>query len=238
MILKDVKWTKNKYQELIDYLSKQVDLEYKEFNGNLLNSSKEVIGNNIPTLRKCALEISRGDYSGFIKLNTHKTFEETTIHGLIIGYLKLPIDNTIELLDEFVPFIDNWGTNDVCASNLKIFKCNQEKGYNYISKLLKTNDPWKVRFGLALLLSHYINEQYIDNVLNDCKEINIDHYYVKMGIAWLLSMCFVKYPDKTIKIIENKVLDKWTHNKTIQKIKESLRVDKSTKDMLNTYKIK
>ncbi|MCD8562233.1 MAG: hypothetical protein LRY26_00275 [Bacilli bacterium] len=98
MNLKETIWTEDKYKEFIKYLNDQVDLEYKDFKCTLLNSSSIVIGNNIPTLRRCALDISRGDYMGFIKLCTHKTYEETTIHGLIIGYLRVSIENTIKII--------------------------------------------------------------------------------------------------------------------------------------------
>jgi 3-methyladenine DNA glycosylase AlkD len=235
-MFKDYKWTKKSYQAFINYLKQDVDPEYKEMNTKILNGGLKVIGNRIPTLRQVAKEISRGDYHGFIKYNTHQTFEEVTIHGLIIGYLMLDVDETIKMLNDFVIYIDNWGTNDVVASTIKTFKKDQDKGFKYITTLIDSNNPWSIRFGLILLLSHFINDNHIDKILDIAGRVEYDHYYVKMGNAWLISMCYVKHKDKTTLFLKNNKLDKWTHNKAIQKIKESLQVSDMDRKYVETLK--
>jgi 3-methyladenine DNA glycosylase AlkD len=236
MILKYYKFDKKSYKGFLEYLKSEVDNEYKIFNTKLLNTEKPVIGNRIPLLRKCAKEISEGDFKTFIKLNNHTTYEEIIIHGLIIGYLNLNMEDTIKMLDTFIIHIDNWAVNDVVVSSLKVFKKEQEKGLSYINTLINSDNPWFIRFGLILLLSYYRNDKYIDKVLEISSRVVNDHYYVKMANAWLISMCFVKYKDKTLTLLNNNNLDKWSHNKAISKIRESRQVSKEDKEMVNTLK--
>lgn len=236
MSFSDYKWSSDTYAHFLSYLEGEVDHKYKDMSNNILKSDKKVIGNRIPLLRKIAKEISRGDYQSFIKLNPHKTFEETTIHGLVIGYLNTDIDTTITMLKDFTGYIDNWGTNDVVASSLKVFKKDQSKGFKYLKSLIKTNKPWLVRFGLIMMLSHYINDDYIDHILAIVGEVDIDHYYVKMGNAWLISMCYVKQKEKTTIFLKNNRLDYWTQNKAIQKIRESYQVSLFDKELVLSYK--
>lgn len=59
-----------------------------------------------------------------------------------------------------------------------------------------------------------------------------------MGNAWLIAECYIKFPKQTLKLLENKSLNSWTHDKAIQKIRESYRVSGEAKDYLNQLKIK
>ena len=121
------------------------------------------------------------------------------------------------------------------VTNLKIFKNNKE-GYRYIKKLLKSREPFTIRFALVLLLDFYVNEEYIDKVLKIVNEIKHDNYYVKMANAWALSICYIKYPEKTIPFLKKNNLDKWTQNKAISKIKDSKRVIKEEKLKIDKLK--
>ena len=123
----------------------------------------DLIGIQTPILKKIAKEISKYDYKGYIKLNSNKTYEEKTIQALIIGYLK-DFDETIYYLENFIHHIDNWATCDLICSNLKVFKYNKEKGYKFIKKIIGSNNEWKIRIGLVLLLNYYIEEEYIDKI--------------------------------------------------------------------------
>jgi 3-methyladenine DNA glycosylase AlkD len=87
-----------------------------------------------------------------------------------------------------------------------------------------------------MYLSYYLKDQYIKEVLRITDEIKSDYYYVKMGKAWLISIAYIKYPELTLEYLKKSQLDNWTFNKSIQKIKESFRVSKIDKDMLNKLK--
>lgn len=221
---------KEKYNDLMKYLYENKDEKYKEFNKKLLkDNSINVIGIRIPELKKIAKKIAKEDYNGFIKNNTHKTFEESTLHGLVLGYIKTEEKNLLKLIDEFLLYNNNWATNDTTCSNLKVFKNIEiDKTLKYINN----DNPWTIRFGLILLLNHYINEENIDKILKICDNVKSKEYYVQMANAWLISMCYIKFKDKTYNFLLNNNLDKFTLNKSISKICDSYRVSNNDKKII------
>lgn len=228
-------WNHTDYKEFQEFLMTKRDFKYQEFHSNLLNG-KEILGIRIPELKKIAKEIVKGNYMEFLSCNSHLSYEERTIHGLILGYLKIPFRELLKLIDEFIPYLDNWATNDVTCANLNIFKRNQEEGFKQIQKYLKSSNSWEIRFGLVLLLDFYVNDSYIDEVLKLSQTIKSEEYYVKMANAWLLSICYIKYSNKMIPFLKENQLDDWTYNKTISKICDSLRVSKEEKEQLKKFK--
>lgn len=215
------KFNKNIYKELIDYLIENRDAKYALFHSKLLKNDKvNVIGIRMPELKKIALKISKNDYIGFIKYNKHIYYEETILHGLVISNLNYDI--AIDLFDNYINYIDNWASCDSIISNFK--KWNLTKGFIKINEYLKNDNPWINRVGIVLLLTYYINEEYIDKILEISNNVKSNDYYVKMANAWLISVCLVKYYDKTFNFLLNNNLDDWTHNKAIQKSLESFRI--------------
>lgn len=234
MNLENIKWDKDNYNKFIDYLFTLQDLKYKEFHSKLILSDN-LIGIKTPILKAIAKNISKGDYKTFIKLNKHEFYEEIIIHGLIIGYLS-DFKECLKYLDEFIPYVDNWAINDIVCANMKIFKKNQNEGFNIIKKYIKSNNPFQIRIGVVLLLDFYINDEFIDKIFNIIDNIHNDNYYVKMANAWIISICYIKYKEKTHNYLLNNNLDKFTFNKTISKICDSKRVD--IKDKINLIKIR
>ena len=160
MNLNSINWNKE-YDSFIKYLYTLQDKKYLAFHSKLVKE-KNIIGIRIPILRKIAFKISKGDYKSFIKNNKHETYEETMIHGLVLGYIKEPFKDVLDDIKVFIPYNDNWAVNDTVCSNLKVFKNNLDEGYIFINELLNTNSSWSVRFALVLLLDYYINDKYID----------------------------------------------------------------------------
>lgn len=224
--------SKKDYDIFLESLIKKTDSTYKEFHGKLLKDNN-LIGIRVPDLKKIAKEISKNNYKGFIKYTNHNYYEEKTIHGLLLGYLKISEEELFKLIDEFLPYNDNWATNDITCANLKIFKkIPFDKVLNYVN----SKDPWTIRFGLVLLLNYYINDENIDKILRICDNVKSEEYYVQMANAWLISICFIKYQKKTYDFLLNNNLDKFTFNKSISKICDSYRVDKGTKEKLKKIK--
>ena len=225
------------YQNFINYLYTLKDEKYKNFHQKLLkNNNINLIGIRTPILKKLAKEISINP--NYYINNSHQTYEEILIHGLTLGYLKIEFKELLNLLDKFIPYIDNWATCDLTVSNLKQFKKNQIEGFKYIEKCIKEKNIWKQRVGIVLINSYYINDNYINKIIKLLKDLDTDEYYVQMAISWALSTCYIKYPDITINILKEKKLNTTIHNKTIQKIIESTRIDKKTKEKLKQLKIK
>ena len=224
-----IKWNNNNYQEFLNCLKKCQDIKYRDFHKKILNDDEsKLIGIRTPELRKMAKEIK--DIDGFLKYNTHQFYEENILAALVITKVK---ENLLEYIDNFIPYINNWAVCDIFAGSLKQFKNIDIK---VVKKYLNSNNPWSVRFGLVLLLSHYVSDKYIDEILKICDSINIDHYYVKMANAWALSICYIKFPEKTEKFLKTTKIDTFTYNKTISKICDSYRVSKEDKNRLKEMK--
>ena len=178
---------------------------------------------------KISKELAKGNWQNY-KDNLY--YEEIMIQGLVIGYAKLEPEKRLEFLREFVPKIDNWGICDIVCSNLKFIKQNKELVWEFIQPYLNSDKEFEIRFGVVILLNYFIEDEYIDRVLLILDKIKHDGYYAKMAIAWALSVCFVKYWDKTFEYFKTSNLEKWTYNKTIQKTCESYRITQDKKNLL------
>lgn len=227
MNLNNFNWAYD-YNKFIDYLYTFQDLKYKNFNSKIILNDN-LIGIRMPILKKIAKKISNGDYLSFIKYNNHNFHEEKMLYGLILGYINTDFKHLLLLMDNFIPYIDNWSICDSFCANLKTFKVNQQEGYKYIINCFKSNDVFKVRVGIVLLINFYINDIYIDDILINIKKINASNYYISMAIAWLLSMCYIKYPNKIYQFIKENDIDELTRKRTIQKIVDSKQVKKKNK---------
>lgn len=222
-------WNYNAYKQFIDELKTYGDSKYRKFHYKLLNSDVKLLGVRTPILKQIAKELSKNNYKDWLKYNDHDYYEETVIHGLVITYAKISWDEFIIAFDNFVMYIDNWAACDIVCANAKVFKKNLKVGLDYICHCLNDQNIWKQRVGLVLLLDFYINDEYITKVLKLADQVNTDAYYVKMAKAWLISICYIKYPQITEKFLYNAKMDTWTLNKTISKICDSKRVTKANK---------
>lgn len=209
-----------------EILIQNQDLKYRDFQKKLLETKYEYIGVRIPKLR--ALSSSYISYIDDINMDT---FEEVLLKGLMIGNLK-EIDKTISYIEKYVPYIDSWAICDTFVSSLKITLKNKEKMFNFIIKYKDSKKEYELRFLLVMLLNYYIEDKYIDKIFEVIEYIKIDDYYVKMAVAWLLSICYIKEKEATINYLKNNHLDDFTLRKTISKINDSYRVSKEEKEQL------
>lgn len=234
--LKDINWTKENYSIFIKELIEEQDEKYRKFHLGILGADKTLIGIRAPRLKSIAKEISKGDWKTFVELAGSCYYEESVIKGFVIGYAKIPLNERISYIEKFIKDVDNWAVCDGCVANFKFIKKELEYFYPFVKSCVKDSNPWKIRVGLVILLDYYIEEEYLDEILTLIEGIKDESYYVKMAQAWLISIAFVKYREKTLDFIKNNSLDSWVQNKGIQKIRESLRVTKEDKDMLLKYK--
>ena len=215
------------YNKFIEYLFSLKDDEYQKFNQKIVKTDN-IIGIRLPILKNIAKIIAKNDYLGFIKNNKHQYSEEIMLHGLVITYLKIDFNESIKLFDEYIKYIDSWATCDSVVMNYKIVSKNLDICLIKIKEYLKSDKPFVKRVGIVLLF-YYLNDDYIDEVLKLINSIKSEDYYVKMANAWLISICLVKYYDKTVKFLKSCQLDDWTYNKALQKAIESYRIkDKDT----------
>ena len=192
-----------------------------------------MLGIKMPVLRTIAKDISKTDFLEFFKYCKDEYYEEVMIEGLLLSYIK---DNNLflEYLNKYVYKIDSWALSDSCVLSYKIMKNNDfsDVAYSYILD----SHEYIQRVGYVILLDYYVDDDHIKDILSLCqKESN--YYYVNMAVSWLLSDCFIKYRKDTLELLKSKKLSPFVQNKTISKIRESFRVSKEDKELVNKYKI-
>ena len=223
--------------KILKQLFELQDKKYKEFHSSLCPNVDNIIGVRIPELRKLDKQIAKENPKEFIENPVKKQYyEEIMLEGFVIGYMKATLEEKLHYLDNFIPEIDNWAVCDCTASTLKFIDKYKKEVWEYLQKYINSKKEFEKRFAIIILMDYYLTDEYIDKVLEIYNKIDSDQYYVQMGIAWAISVCFVKYREKTRKILDNNNLSTFTHNKSIQKIIESTRVDKETKEELKKLK--
>lgn len=270
-------------KKIIDILQKKKDPKYVEFQAKLIPTidKKTIIGVRTPELKIIAKEMAKAFNEGakppnkstktslwniktievFLSELPHKYFDEMQLHAFIISELK-DFDSCIKYVEKFMPYIDNWATCDQLSP--KVFAKNKEELLKHIIKWLNSKKAYTVRFGIGILMQHYLDDdfdkKYLNMVIkagaklsNDSKskksrgvalqariDVNTDpdKYYIEMMRAWYFATSLAKQYDATMPIIKKHKLINWTHNKTIQKAKESYRVSDANKKELQKYIIK
>jgi len=225
-------------QKILMCLINAAEEDYRKFTSKLLPGVSNILGVRLPKLRKLAKEILKGDWHTYLKTADSFYLEETMLKGMVIGYLDSDIDEILRYVKEFVPKIDNWSVCDSFCSGLKITRKNQEIVWDFLQQYIFSEKEFEVRFAVVMLLNYYMEEQYIQRVLGILGSIRHDGYYVKMAVAWALSICFIKKPEPTLAFFKSVKLDTFTYNKALQKITESNVIDKETKHMIKSMKIK
>ncbi|MEC0092061.1 DNA alkylation repair protein [Paenibacillus macquariensis] len=221
-----------------EQLVKLVDKEYQKFSSALIPNINNIIGIRLPELRKLAKNIAKGDWRSYLEHTECEYFEEIMLQGMVIGYAKADIEEILPYVAAFVPRIDNWSVCDSFCIGLKFTKSNMKQVWEFLQPYLSSDKEYEIRFGVVMLLNFYIEEEYIEQVLLRLDNIEHEGYYVKMAVAWAISICYIKLPESTIIYLASNSLDDFTYNKALQKITESFRVDQDAKQIMRSMKRK
>ena len=228
MILNDIR----------DELFKMQDMDYRDPNSKLIPTvdKESMIGIRTPELRKYAKQLGKSsEVKEFLQALPHKYFDENQLHAFIISEIK-DFKNCIAEINRFLPYIDNWATCDQLSP--KIFKKHHSELFAYIKDWLKSDKVYMLRFGIGMLMEHFLDEDFDIIYPETVSKIRSDEYYVNMMIAWYFATALAKQYESIIPFIENRSLDIWTHNKAIQKALESYRISTEQKTYLRELKIK
>lgn len=215
--------------------------KYREFNQKLLPGVEHVLGVRLPILRKLAKEIAKDDFRVYLaeaqaQITRDSIHEEIMVQGLVIGYAKMEQEEYRKCLDEFVPKITNWSVCDSCVTGFKFMRKDPDYWFDYLKTYRDSKEEFEIRFMVVAMMNHFVDEEHIEEILSICNEIRHEGYYAKMAVAWALQVCYVKFPKKTRKLLENNSMDDFTHNKAIQKIRESYQVSREEKEELGRLK--
>lgn len=214
------------------------DLTYRDFHSRLMPTidKETIIGVRTPALRKLAKELKGTETAEeFLKILPHTYYEENNLHGFLLEAMK-DYDECVAEVDRFLPYIDNWATCDLMTP--KVFKKHLSELFTMIRGWIASGDTYTVRFGIEMLMCFYLDDAFEPKYPAMVADVRSEEYYVRMMIAWYFATALAKQWDAVIPYIENKKLDIWTHNKTIQKAVESYRITDSQKEYLRTLKVK
>ena len=219
-------------------LFKMQDIAYRDFNSKLIPTVDKslFVGVRTPELRKYAKQLAkREDIEEFLHLLPHKYFDENQLHAFIVSEIK-DFKSCVDRVNEFLPYVDNWATCDQLSP--KVLKKHHKELITYIKEWLESDKLYTVRFGIGMLMEHFLDEDFDISYLETVSNIRSDEYYVNMMIAWYFATALAKCYESVLPFIEKRSLDIWTHNKAIQKAVESLRISDEKKEYLKNLKIK
>lgn len=211
------------------------DKKYAEFTSKIIPGIAPdlIIGIRTPILRTMAKKMPQDTQFEFIKNIPHKYFEENQLHAFILSGIR-DFETCACAVDSFLPYIDNWATCDQMTP--KSFEKNTECLLPYIKKWISSKSPYSVRFGIVCLMRYYLGDKFVPQYANMVANVKSNEYYINMVRAWYFATALAKNWDDIVPIIEQRILDKWTHNKTIQKACESFRISPEQKIYLKQYK--
>ena len=213
------------------------DVGYRQMQIKIIPTvdADSIIGVRTPELKKYAKELSGTDAAyDFLNDLPHRYFEENQLHSFVVSGIK-DYDRCIGELCRFLPYIDNWATCDQLSP--KVFKKHRPELLRSIREWIKDDRTYTVRFAIKMLMDHFLDEDYKTEYPKMVAKVRSDEYYINMMISWYFATALAKQYDTAITFIEQKKLDKWTHNKAIQKSVESYRISPETKEYLRSLKI-
>jgi len=216
-------------------LEKNSDPSYLEFNSKIVPTSYNMYGVRMPTIRDLAKKICKEDWRAFLKEDWNSQ-EECMIRALVIANAKMDTNERLEHTRAYIPEIDNWALCDIFCGDWKVKKTERGQLWELCIELINTNREFEMRVSVIMMLAHFLDIEYIDDVLAILEKYDHEGYYYRMGAAWTLSYCFIKFPAKTESVLFSEKLNKDTRNKAVQKISDSYRVDKGEKQRLKTKK--
>ncbi len=213
------------------------DKDYKDFQSNLIPGfdSSTMIGVRTPALRKIAKEMGETQKKEFLATVPHTFFEENQIHAFIISYMK-DFNQCISSLEAFLPYVDNWATCDQMSP--MVFKKHRKELLPYVYSWLESGKTYTVRFGIKTLMSHYLDSDFDSSYPEIVCSLKSEDYYVRMMVSWYFATALSKRYEEVLPYLEERRLEKWVHNKSIQKAVESYRITDAQKEYLKTLRIK
>ncbi len=219
------------------YLYENQDEKYAVFQRKLIPTVEEetIVGVRTPVLRSYAKALSkRSDLQEFMEALPHERFEENQLHAFLIS-LEKDFDVCIRKTQVFLPYVDNWATCDQMSP--KIFRKNRRRLLPYIDSWLASGHTYTIRYGIGMLMEHFLDEDFSVDYCEKVARVCSKEYYVNMMIAWYFATALAKQPQAVLPYFEEYRLERWTHNKAIQKACESYRISAEMKQYLRTLKV-
>ncbi len=230
-------FTKADYKKILDEFELLADADYMRFQERIIPGADLRYGVRMPEIKRIGKQIAKNDAEGFLSLVEQGSFEESALTAYVLAIMKTDVERRLQYIKDFIPHINNWSVCDTLCMSYKPKKADRDAVWAFMLPYFTSDAEFSIRFALVLFLASFIDEEHISIGLSLLEEVNHEAYYVKMAVAWAVSICFIKFRNETLALIQKQALDKFTQNKAIQKIRESYRVSQEDKDMLLKYKL-
>ena len=212
----------------------------KKFTESLNPGVEHVLGIRVPDLRKLAARIAKDGWEAYLDTADTYYMEERMLQGMVLGCIRPDADVEVYLhrVTQFVWNINSWSVCDTFkfGGGKKFIEANKDRLWEYLKTWMHAEGEYEIRFGVVMAMQYFIDEEHIEELFSLYNAIRHEGYYVRMGVAWALSVCFVRFPERTLAYLKQNTLDNFTYNKALQKIIESYRVDAGTKDVIRAMK--
>lgn len=225
--------------DIQNLLQPYIDPDYREFHSRLLPGVPDILGVRVPQLRQVAGQILKEDWRTFLEEAQGATYEERQLQGLVTAgaWKKMDLKELLERTAAFIPWIDNWCVCDIfCGAYKAADSRYREEIWDFIRAYFVRQEEYAVRFAVVMTLGHYCDTDHAEEAFTWFDRVEKGKYYVDMAVAWAISVYFVKMRERTMQYLRCNQLDDWTYHKALQKIIESNRVDKDTKEMIRKMK--
>jgi 3-methyladenine DNA glycosylase AlkD len=233
-----MEWSEFMVSEIRNILLGSAEEVYREFTAKLLPGTGNILGVRLPKLRKIAREIAKSDWRTYVESEDMLYYEEIMLQGMVIGYADASPAEKLELARSFIPRVNNWGVCDSFCSGLKFTGRHPGLVWDFIQPYAASAEEFDSRFAFVMMLNYFVNEEYIDRVLQAASRPASTGYYAAVAAAWTLSICYVRFPEKTLVVLENDGIDDTLRRMSIRKIIESRQVDDSGKDLVRKLRKK
>jgi 3-methyladenine DNA glycosylase AlkD len=211
------------------------DGDNARFVAKLVPGKDNILGARIPQIRALAKEISNDDWRAVLAQEP-LCFEEELLDAILIATVRIPVEERISLIEGFLPHFDNWSTCDTFCTTYKVKEGDRTAVWDYFASLMESGEEFPMRLSLIMRMSAFKDEASIRALLEDIASHDNEGYYYRMGAAWAVSVCYVRCPEETERLLRSGRLCDWTQNKSIQKIRESYRVSAEDKERLSALK--
>ena len=223
-----------------EQLMRMADPDFKTFTRSLHPGVEQILGVRMPDLRNLAKRIAHSNWQAYLDSADTFYMEERTLHGLVLGYIR-PNDGAeayLQQVTSFVHIINSWSVCDTFsfAGGKRFAQQNETVVWPFLLQWMQAEGEYEIRFGVVMAMKYYVDEVHLESLFLQLDQIHHEGYYVKMAVAWALSVCYVSYPEKTLHYLHHNHLDDFTYNKSLQKIVESYRVSSEKKEQIKLLK--
>ena len=224
------------YEKYCEKLRELADPKNEAFLKSLVPGLEKALGVRSPDMRKIAKELYKDNWREYFEENRDNCFEETALQGAVIGLIKEDIETVLDEAQRYIPKITNWALCDGFCGGLKITKTHKERVWEFLMDYVNSGKAYEIRFAVVMMLAYYIDDEHIKQIYRLLENIKHEDYYVKMAVAWAVSMCYVNYPELSLEFLNDNKLDDFTFNKSLSKICESLKPSAEEKALIKSMK--